>query len=46
MDAFSKPLPSFNIKGRTSSNTLLGGVLTIVIFGVVLAYASTKFIEL
>lgn len=45
-DAFSEPLPAFNIKGHTSVHTLTGGVMTILLFGVVLVYAVSKLIDL
>ena len=43
IDAFGEPLPSFNIKGKDHVYTLGGGVITMLITIVVLAYAAVKF---
>ena len=45
-DIFGKPLPMFNIKGKESVHTILGGVASICIFGVVVLYAVAKFAQL
>ena len=45
-DIFGKPLPGFNIKGNDQVNTIAGGISSILIFGIVLIYATTKLIHL
>ena len=43
IDAFSKPIPVFNIRGKTSVSTWAGGLLTIAIATVVLMFAIIRF---
>ena len=45
-DNFGNEVPNFNIGGDTQINTVPGGFLTIMIFGMTLSYASIKFIDL
>ena len=45
-DAFSKPIPAFNIKGKDRVNTRIGGLITILISFTVLMYAAIKFSHL
>ena len=40
---FGKPLPNFNIKGRDHVNTIAGGFLSMILYGVVLLYGAIKF---
>ena len=46
LDMFGQLLPTFNIGGRQTVNTLVGGFMTVVIYTIVLAYGTIKFIEL
>ena len=46
LDIFGKPLPSFNIKGRDSVNTMIGGLCTVMLYAIVLLYGITKLIHL
>ena len=45
-DIFGRPLPAFNIKGRTSVHTMLGGLCTLVVFFVMILYTSLKVLHL
>ena len=45
-DHFGLEVPSFNIGGETTINTLPGGFLTLIILGITLGYAILKFIDL
>ena len=45
-DSFGKEVPTFNIGGETQVNTLPGGFLTVIIFGMTLSYAALKFVDL
>ena len=45
-DLLGKSLPQFNLKGETSVNTLIGGVLSILILCQVIGYGTIKAIEL
>ena len=40
IDAFGEPIPVFNVRGKTSVQTHIGGVVTILIAIVVLVYAT------
>ena len=42
IDAFSEPIPFFNIRGKTSISTQVGGLLTILIAFVIAMYAIIK----
>ena len=46
MDAFGKRLPSFNIKGKDSVNTIAGGVFSIALYIVLFMYSALKFTHL
>lgn len=46
IDSFGRDVPTTNIGGNPEVNTAFGGVLTLFIVSVTLAYASTKLIEL
>ena len=41
-DAFGEPLPTFNIKGSEQVNTRIGGIATIILFTIVLAFGAIK----
>ena len=43
MDAFGKELPKFSIKGGEQINSIVGGVLSIVLYMVIFMYAIFKF---
>lgn len=45
-DIFGQALPTFNLNGKGKVNTIAGGFLTVIILGVVLAYGTTKMIQL
>ena len=45
-DHFGLEVPSFNIGGETSINTLPGGFLSLIIIGITFGYAVMKFIGL
>ena len=45
-DSFGKEIPSFNIQGETKVNTMCGGLLTLLIGMVVMAFAANNSIEL
>ena len=46
MDAFSSPVPQFNINGETKVRTLCGGLTSFFIFIAALAYAAGNSLEL
>ena len=46
IDAFQEPLPMFNVKGQSSVSSFVGGICTLVLFSIVLTYATLKFIHL
>ena len=46
IDGFGQEIPSFNLKGETRVNTLFGGVITVLILSLTLAYAVLKGIHL
>ena len=46
IDQYGQEIPSFNLKGETRVNTLFGGVITIAIMSLTLAYAILKGIHL
>ena len=46
MDNFGKEVPAFNIGGETHVNTVPGGLMNLLILGLTLGYAITKFYEL
>ena len=46
IDSFGRELPAFNLRGEAKVNTLVGGVITIVIFALTLSYAVIKAIHL
>ena len=46
IDLFGEQVPSFNIKGENFVNTVVGGMLTGVIYLIVLAFAGLKMIQL
>ena len=43
VDQFGQPLPTFNIRGSEIVNSRLGGVCTLILASVILAYALVKF---
>ena len=45
-DSYGENVPSFNIKGAKSVNTLCGGIVSATIATLALLYATTKFIGL
>ena len=45
-DSYGEYVPSFNIKGSKSVNTLCGGIASGLIAIITLLYATTKFIAL
>ena len=46
LDIFGEPLPSFNVKGQSYVHTLVGGIMTILLVGTVLLYATIQLINL
>ena len=46
IDGFGQEIPSFNLKGETRVNTLFGGVITLLIITLTLAYAILKAVHL
>ena len=46
IDGFGQEIPSFNLKGETRVNTLCGGVITVIILSLTLAFAILKGIHL
>ena len=46
IDAFGKPLPSFNLKGKEKVNTIVGGFITLMIFLTIFSYGALKFSNL
>ena len=44
LDIFGKTLPQFNFRGKDVINTRTGGVFTVFIMTLVLAFAAIKFI--
>ena len=46
LDIFGQDLPTFILKGRDKVQTRIGGVVSILIFILVLMYASLKFSHL
>ena len=46
VDSFGKELPAFNLRGESRVNTLVGGIVTIVIMVLTLSYAVIKAIHL
>ena len=45
-DHFGLEVPSFNIGGETTINTLPGGFLSLIILGITFGYAISKFVDL
>ena len=46
LDKFGQPVPSFKIAGEKTVNTFIGGIITSVIFLIVLSYAVGKIMDL
>ena len=46
LDSFAKDVPSFNIKGQSQVQTLVGGCLTLLIMIITFSYATSKMIDL
>ena len=46
LDIFAKDVPAFNINGQSEVKTLLGGILTCVIYVLTLSYATSGMIDL
>lgn len=46
LDGFGRPVPSFNISGDSTINTVGGGVLSTLILLCTIAYASVKLVKL
>ena len=46
IDVFQEPIPMFNVNGKSSVSSFLGGIFTLVLFSIVLTYATHKFIHL
>jgi len=42
IDGFGQEIPSFNLKGETRINTFFGGMITVAILSLTLAYAVLK----
>ena len=42
LDTFGERLPTFNIKGNEKVNTRIGGIATLIIFAVVVAFGGLK----
>jgi len=45
-DLFPSPIPSFNIKGKTTVQTFAGGTLSLIIYVVTLLFAALKLMHL
>ena len=43
VDAFSEPIPVFNVRGKTKVSTGAGGILTLLVAAVVLMYGFIRF---
>ena len=46
IDLFGQPVPSFNVKGEDSINTVVGGVLSGMVMLITLAFAGHKVVQL
>ena len=46
LDLFSRPVPGFNIRGRTKITSLLGSIISGIVVLVIMLYATNKFIHL
>ena len=46
VDVYGQELPSFNLKGEAHINTMIGGIMTIIILVLTVIYASTKIVQL
>ena len=46
IDAFGKPMPGFNLRGRSVVNSRTGGVITVFYLCLMLVYGYFKFIKL
>ena len=46
IDAFGSPLPSFNIKGKETITTIVGGFCTLILFFTIFSYGALKFSNL
>lgn len=46
LDIFGVPIPSFNLKGKMTVQTGIGGVVSFFIMLIMVLYASLKFIHL
>ena len=46
LDNFGKSIPAFNIKGKSSVNTVVGGFLSFAIMTLTLGYATSGMIDL
>lgn len=46
VDAFSKEVPAFNIRGDSAVNTMIGGTCSILVFAITIMYACLKTIHL
>ena len=46
LDIFGKDVPAFNINGEAEVKTLLGGILTCIVFVLTFSYATSTMIDL
>lgn len=46
IDNFGRPMPAFNVKGRTTVHSMTGGILTFMVAIVVLTYGAIKVLQL
>ena len=46
LDSFAKEVPTFNIKGQSQVQSLVGGCLTLLIITLTFSYATSKMIDL
>ena len=46
MDYFGEPIPNFNIRGRKSMRTQIGGICTVLVAITIIMYTTIKFVHL
>ena len=46
MDMYAAPLPTFNLRGKTSVKSIPGGLLSLLIYIMTGVFASMKFVQL
>ena len=46
LDFFQQPLPMFNIQGKSSVPSICGSIISLLIYSVLMLYATTKGIQM